>query len=79
MDIVKFLRREKEILTTKMEVMQTESARIKSQLDFAQKELAESRYCKIRFTEFICLIIIYKVHKDLVIRPKLPDKEYGSS
>ena len=44
MDIVKFLRREKEILTTKMEVMQTESARIKSQLDFAQKELAESRY-----------------------------------
>jgi sulfur relay (sulfurtransferase) DsrC/TusE family protein len=43
MDIVKYLRREKAILTTKTEVLQSESARLKSNLELAQKELAESR------------------------------------
>jgi hypothetical protein len=47
MDIVKYLRREKEILTTKMELLQSESARSKSQLEYAQRELAETR-CKCR-------------------------------
>ena len=47
MDIVKYLRREKAILTTKTEVLQSESARLKSNLELAQKELAESRSVRI--------------------------------
>ncbi len=61
MDIVKYLRREKAILTTKTEVLQSESARLKSNLELAQKELAESRSVRssdlIFFSkEFLCLI-----------------------
>jgi hypothetical protein len=49
---VKYLRREKEILTTKMEVMTSETARLKSQLEFSQKELAESRWRSFSIFEF---------------------------
>ncbi len=51
MDIVKYLRREKAILTTKTEVLQSESARLKSNLELAQKELAESR--SVQFKLFL--------------------------
>lgn len=43
MDIIKYLRKEKEILTGKVEVIQAQSSRLKVQCEAAQKELEESR------------------------------------
>ena len=43
MEIIKFLRREKEILTGKVEVLHAESARVRSQLDQASAEANEAR------------------------------------
>ena len=43
MDIVKYLRREKDILRTKMEALTAEDARLKSQLEAKERELADTK------------------------------------
>jgi nucleoprotein TPR len=43
MEIIKFLRREKEILTSKVEVLQAEAVRVRSQLDHMQNEADEAK------------------------------------
>ena len=44
MIIVKHLRREKQILTTMMETLTSDAAKLKSKLEFANRDLAEARY-----------------------------------
>ena len=67
MAIVKYLRREKTILTTKMEVLQSESARLKSKLEFAQQELSESRSDTFVLLILIDLYTILKSRKTNII------------
>ena len=67
MAIIKYLRQEKEILSSRVELMQAESARVRSQLDYQVKLLSESEAAlkKERSSQSLSMISASK-HSELI-------------